>query len=40
MGKINLAMSKTVGDMKYLATPFRKYLNKEKVYVSQASLGP
>jgi hypothetical protein len=28
-----------MGDMKYVATPFRKYLNKEKVYVSQALLG-
>jgi hypothetical protein len=28
-----------MGDMKDLTTPFQKYLNKEKVYVSQASLG-
>jgi hypothetical protein len=38
-GKINVSMSKTMGDMKDLGTPFRKYLNKEKVYVSQDSLG-
>jgi hypothetical protein len=28
-----------MGDMKDVSTPFRKYLNKEKVYVSQAFLG-
>jgi hypothetical protein len=38
-GKINISMSKTMDDMKDLGTTFRKYLNKEKVYVSQASLG-
>jgi hypothetical protein len=38
-GEINVSMSKTMGDMKYVNTPFRKYLNKENVYVSQASLG-
>jgi hypothetical protein len=27
-GKTNVAMSKTMGDMKDFATPFRKYLNK------------
>jgi hypothetical protein len=32
-------MSKTMGNMKDVSTLFRKYLNKEKVYVSQASLG-
>jgi hypothetical protein len=37
-GKINVAMSKTMDDIKDLATPFRKYLSKEKVYESQASL--
>jgi hypothetical protein len=37
--EINMAMSKTMGDTKDLVTPFRKYLNKEKVYVSQATLG-
>jgi hypothetical protein len=37
--KINISMSTTLSDMKYLGTPFRKYLNKEKVYVYQASLG-
>jgi hypothetical protein len=36
--KINVAMSKTMGDMKYIATPFRMYLNKEKVPVSQEFL--
>jgi hypothetical protein len=30
-------MSKTLGDMKDIVTPFRKYLNKENA--SQASLG-
>jgi hypothetical protein len=38
-GEINVSMSKTMGDMKDFSTPFRKYLNKEKVYVFQASLG-
>jgi hypothetical protein len=38
-GKINVSISKTMGDMKDLITPFQKYLNKEKVYVPQASLG-
>jgi hypothetical protein len=37
--KINVSMSKTMGDMKDVTNPFRRYLNKEKVYVSQASLG-
>jgi hypothetical protein len=32
-------MSKTFGDMKDPGTPFRKYLNKEEVYVSQTPLG-
>jgi hypothetical protein len=34
-----VSMFKTMGDMKDVSTSFRKYLNKEKVYVSQASLG-
>jgi hypothetical protein len=38
-GKINVSMSKTMDDMKDLSTPFRKYLNNEKIYISQASLG-
>jgi hypothetical protein len=38
MGEINVAMLKTMGDMKDLATPLRKYLKKEKVSVSQASI--
>jgi hypothetical protein len=33
-----VAMSKTMGDLKDPATPFRKYLHKEKVYVSQRHL--
>jgi hypothetical protein len=32
-------MSKMMGDMKDVSTPFWKYLNKEKVSVSRASLG-
>jgi hypothetical protein len=38
-GKITVAMSEMMGDLKDPATPFRKYLNKENVYVYQASLG-
>jgi hypothetical protein len=38
-GSINVSMSKTMGNMKDVRTPFRKYLNKDKVYVYQASLG-
>jgi hypothetical protein len=38
-GKINVAMSTTMGDMKDIVNPFRKYINKLKVYVSQSSLG-
>jgi hypothetical protein len=29
-GKVNVSMSKTMGDMKDVSTPFRKCLNKEK----------
>jgi hypothetical protein len=35
-GKHNVTMSHTMGEMKDPATPFRKYLNQEKVYVSPA----
>jgi hypothetical protein len=38
-GKINVTMSRTMGEMKDPATPFRKYLNQENVYVSPAFLG-
>jgi hypothetical protein len=37
--KINVTMSRTVGERKDPATPFRNYLNQEKVYVSPAFLG-
>jgi hypothetical protein len=36
--KNNVTMSRTIGEMKDPATPFRKYLNQEKVYVSPAVL--
>jgi hypothetical protein len=36
--KNDVSMSKTMGEMKDISTPFRKYLNKEKFCVSQASL--
>jgi hypothetical protein len=35
-GMINITMSCTMGEMKDLSTPFRKYLNQEKAYVSPA----
>jgi hypothetical protein len=35
----NGAMSRAVGEMKDPGTPFRKYLNQEKVYASPAVLG-
>jgi hypothetical protein len=38
-GKIHVSMSNTLGNMKDVITAFRKYLKKEKVCVSQASLG-
>jgi hypothetical protein len=38
-GKLNVTMSRMMGDMKYMSTPFRKYLNQYKVYVSPAVLG-
>jgi hypothetical protein len=38
-GEINVAMSKNMGDMKDLATPFSKYLDKETVDASRASLS-
>jgi hypothetical protein len=38
-GKINITMTRTMGEMKDLSTPFRKYLNQDKVYVSPAVIG-
>jgi hypothetical protein len=32
-------MTRTMGEMKDPATPFRKYMNQDKVYVSPAVLG-
>jgi hypothetical protein len=38
-GKVNVTMSRTMGEMKDISTPFRKYLSQDKVYVSPALLG-
>jgi hypothetical protein len=38
-GNINVTMSKSIVQMKENTSIFRAYLNKEKVYVSQVSLG-
>jgi hypothetical protein len=38
-GKNNVAMYRTMGEMKDPATPLRKYFNQEKVYVSPSVLG-
>jgi hypothetical protein len=38
-GKINVTMMKSIGKMKDMNSAFRSYLNKEKLYVSQAALG-
>jgi hypothetical protein len=38
-GKINVTISRTMGELKDMSTPFRKYLNQDKVYVSPAVLG-
>jgi hypothetical protein len=38
-GKINVTMTRTMDEMKDTATPFPKYLNQDKVYVSPAVLG-
>jgi hypothetical protein len=37
--KVNVTMSRTMGEMKDLSTPFRKYLNQDKVYVSPVVFG-
>jgi hypothetical protein len=39
IGKLNVTMTGTIGDMKDPTNPFRKYLNQDKVYVSPAVLG-
>jgi hypothetical protein len=38
-GNITVTMMKSIGQMKDMGSAFRTYLNKEKVYVSQAALG-
>jgi hypothetical protein len=38
-GKITVIMLKSIGQMKYMSSAFHAYFNKDKVYVSQASLG-
>jgi hypothetical protein len=38
-GNIHVTRSCTMGEMKYPATPFRKYLNQDKVYVLPTVLG-
>jgi hypothetical protein len=38
-GKINVTLSRTMGKMKNPSTPFRKYLNQNKVYASTSVLG-
>jgi hypothetical protein len=38
-GKVNVTMYLTMGELKYIPTPVRKYLNQDKVYVSPAVLG-
>jgi hypothetical protein len=38
-GKINVTMSRTMGEMKDMSTLFHKYLNQDKVSVSPAVLG-
>jgi hypothetical protein len=38
-GKMNITMSKSIGQMKENTSIFRTYLKQEQVYVSQASLG-
>jgi hypothetical protein len=38
-GKISVTMTRTMGEMKDPATPFRKFLNQDKVYFSPAVLG-
>jgi hypothetical protein len=39
-GKLNVAMSTTLSELKDPSMPLRKYLlNKEKIYITQASLG-
>jgi hypothetical protein len=38
-GKITITVLKSIGQMKDMGSAFRTYLNKEKVYVSQAALG-
>jgi hypothetical protein len=37
--KINVTMTRTMGEMKDPVTTFREYLNQDKVYVSPAVLG-
>jgi hypothetical protein len=36
-GKINVTMEKSIGQMKYMNSAFRSYLNREKVYGSQSA---
>jgi hypothetical protein len=38
-GKINVTMKRNMGEMKDPTTPFCKYLNQDKVYVSHVVLG-
>jgi hypothetical protein len=38
-GKINVTMTRTMGEMKDHVIPFRKYLSQDKVYVPPAVLG-
>jgi hypothetical protein len=37
--KIYVIISRTMGKLKDMSTPFRKYLNQDKVYVSPAVIG-
>jgi hypothetical protein len=38
-GKVNVTMSSIMGELKDMSTPFRNYLNQDKVYVSLAVIG-
>jgi hypothetical protein len=39
IGKVKVTMSRTMGELKDMSTPFRKYLNQDNIYVSPAVLG-
>jgi hypothetical protein len=38
-GKINATMTRSMVEMKEPATPFRKFLNQDNIYVSPTLLG-